>query len=80
MGYNVKLQVKLANGGDLSADFYSDKLKPLGGLKSGKPVRLTQSEPGGYQGIVIKPYYRKFKNGDLHIFAVEVPSAQISTQ
>lgn len=80
MGYNVKLRISFANGGKLSVEFPSSKIKPLGGLKSGKPFVLNvaavldQVDQGHPASFVVKPYYRKMQGGDLHIFAVEVPS------
>lgn len=81
MGYNVKLRVTLAKNGHFDLSFPSAKLKPLGGLKSGKPVKLNADVGPRMDGngrdileLVIKPYYRKMKGGDLHIFAVEVPN------
>lgn len=75
MAYNVKLTIR---HGEVTGqfDFPADRLKPLGGLPSGKPYKFTVEGPGGpgSRTIIIKPYYRRFIAGDLHIFAVEVPS------
>jgi hypothetical protein len=62
----------------LSFSIKSDKLKGLGGLPSGKPIAIIV--PLGPKRIltrvVMKPYYRRFIEGELNIFAIVIPEVE----
>lgn len=70
MNYTCNILIERADTGNIAIVTKADKLKAINGLPSGKPIALVYNK----MRIVIKPYYRRFINGELHIFAVEIPT------
>lgn len=71
--YSTRVRITLDGGVDWMIQVRPDALKSVSGLPSGS-VYTLERKIGDVQTqqVWIRPYYRRFINGELHIFAVQV--------
>lgn len=72
MSYATNIHVSLRNG-SIDLTVTAAKLREAGGMPSGKNILLQL--PSGIlkrREVIVRPYYRRFIRGELHVFASEV--------
>lgn len=73
MSYTTRIRIGLLDKGTWEITVRPEALQKVQGLPSGKVIRLErQTGDVQVQEILVKPYYRRFIGGELHIFAVQV--------
>jgi hypothetical protein len=66
------LKIRMLNKSILDIPIRRSIIEDLGGMKSGKPIKLK----AGTLDIIVNPYYRKIIKGRLVIFATQVGATE----
>lgn len=73
MSYRTRLHIRLIHGHDWQVTINQRALKLSKGLPSGSAYTLDRAiSDVQKERIIIRPYYRRFIKGELHIFSVQV--------
>lgn len=71
--YSARVHITLNGGVDWIVAVQPDALKKVNGLPSGKVVTMERKTGDVQkQQVLIRPYYRRLIDNELHIFAVQV--------
>lgn len=77
MSYATRIRISMLDNSSWDITVRPEKLKQVKGLPSGTVFTLER-QTGDVQKeqVLIRPYYRRFIDDELHIFAVQVKPAE----
>ncbi len=73
MSYSTRVRISLVGGTEWEVIVKPEALRAVQGLPSGRLVTLERKTGDvQLQQVLVRPYYRRFIDGELHIFATQV--------